>query len=94
MIKLDYDSGDIDWKLEAGGPIKTSPVLIDRFVVFVGLDHNAYFIDKTSGKIILAYETDGMITVRPVVCGDRVFIASEDNNLYCFQLKGEESSGF
>ncbi len=94
MIRLDYDSGDIDWKLEAGGPIKTNPVLIDRFVVFVGLDHKAYFIDKASGKIILAYETDGMITVRPVVCGNRVFIASEDNNLYCFQLTGEESSGF
>jgi hypothetical protein len=30
-----------------------------------------------------------MLSVRPIACSDRIFIAGEDKSLYCFQVAEE-----
>ncbi len=87
LFKLDFDTGIVVWKTEIEGPVKTGPGLIDRFAVFVGLDHKIYFADKSSGEIVLDQETNGMITAPPVTCGNRLFVAGEDGFLYCYETE-------
>ncbi len=89
IFKLDSKTGDPVWNLKIGGPIKAGPLITDKLAVFVSIDYKIYFVDKNSGKIITEYLTDGMLTTRPLACGENVYIAGEDKNLYCFNISGE-----
>ena len=87
LKKLDLLTGEVVWEIKTDGPIKAGPGLTDDLAIFASLDHKVYFVDKLTGKTVLAYETGGMLTTKPVVCGNRVFIAGEDEFLYCFGLQ-------
>ena len=84
--KINFLSGVKEWEFEINGPIKAGATILGNTVVFVSLNHRAYFVDKNDGSIRLEYEAQGMLTARPVACFNRVYIAGEDKNLYCFQV--------
>ncbi len=89
-IRIDFLTGRIVWKKNLDGPIKAGPVLTGNLAIYVSIDHNAYFLDKVSGETRHVFETGGMLTSRPIVCDDKVYIASEDSHVYCFQLSKDE----
>ncbi len=90
IVRLDFYSGEVDWQKKIGGPIKAGPAVTGNSVIFVSIDHKVYFVDKISGDMRFIYETGGMLTTRPMICRDKVFVAAEDKNLYCFQLSKDE----
>ncbi|HBC47303.1 MAG TPA: hypothetical protein DEO84_06355 [candidate division Zixibacteria bacterium] len=89
LIKLNFDSGKIDWQLDIGSPVKAGATIFGDIVVFVSLNHKAYFVDKNDGTIKTEFETRGMLSARPIACSNRILIAGEDKNLYCFQVTEE-----
>jgi outer membrane protein assembly factor BamB len=58
IMRLDFNTGDVDWEKELGGPIKAGPAVTGNSVIYVSLDHKAYFVDKISGEIRFIYEAD------------------------------------
>jgi outer membrane protein assembly factor BamB len=90
IYRLDFDTGLIDWQRKIGGPVKAGPTLTETMVVFAGIDYRAYFVDKTDGSVLYRFETDGMLTTRPLACDGNIYIASEDKKLYCINISGED----
>jgi outer membrane protein assembly factor BamB len=86
FIKLDLAEGHIDWTVDLDGPIKGGPSILGNIIIIATLNHRVFFVDKNEGKIISEYPTFGMISSRPVACSDRIYVAGEDEKLYCFQL--------
>jgi outer membrane protein assembly factor BamB len=89
FMRLSFNSGQLTWEKEIGSPIKAGATIFGDMVIFVGLNHKVYFVDKKDGTVRSEFETKGMLTARPIACFNRIFIAGEDKNLYCFQVAGE-----
>jgi outer membrane protein assembly factor BamB len=90
LMKLSFISGQVDWMHEIDAPIKGGCAIFGNLVIFVSLNHKAYFVDKNDGTTRSEFETRGMLSTRPIACSDRIFIAGEDKNVYCFQVAGNE----
>lgn len=90
LIRLDFESGAISWNLDIDGPVKAGACVAGDISIFASLNHTIYFVDKNTGDIVSRYETDGMVSSRPSVCDNRVFVAGEDKYLYCFRIAGEK----
>jgi outer membrane protein assembly factor BamB len=86
LIKLDFNSGQTLWDLPVNGPVKGGVLIAGDFAIYVSLNRRIYFVDKNEGKIRLEFPTQGMLSTRPVACTNRIYVAGEDNNIYCFQL--------
>lgn len=67
--------------------IYNSPVFVDGYILFAGLDKCVYCIDKYSGELIWRFVTAGRIFAAPVIVDDRVFIGSNDGRLYELSLE-------
>ncbi len=90
FMRIGFSSGQIDWQHEIDAPIKGGCAIFGNMVIFVSLNHKAYFVDKNDGTTRSEFETKGMLSTRPIACSDRIFIAGEDKNLYCFQVVANE----
>jgi len=86
ILRLNISDGRMAWSAHLDGPIKGGSSILGNIVIFPTLNHRIFFVDKNEGKVIFDYSTFGMISSRPVVCSDRVFVAGEDENLYCFKM--------
>lgn len=84
--RINFLTGLTDWEFTIDGPIKAGATILGNIVVFVSLNHRAYFVDKNDGSIRYEYQAQGMLTTRPAACSNRIYIAGEDKNLYCFQV--------
>lgn len=89
LLKVGSQDGAILWRSQLDGPIRAGITILGKIVISTSLNHRVYFVDKNAGAIRFEYETEGMISARPVVCGNRVYVAGEDKNLYCFQVSDE-----
>ncbi len=89
FMKYSFNSGQQIWDKDIGSPIKAGATIFGDMVIFVSLNHRAYFVDKNDGTIKSEFTARGMLSVRPVACSNRIFIAGEDKNLYCFQVAAE-----
>jgi outer membrane protein assembly factor BamB len=89
LMRLNFETGQFDWQLNIDSPVKAGATIFGDLVVFVSLNHKAYFVDKRDGTIMTDFETRGMLSARPIACSNRIFIAGEDKNLYCFQVTEE-----
>jgi outer membrane protein assembly factor BamB len=89
IYKLGISDGRIEWSATLDGPIKGGPSIFGNIVIFATLNHEIFFVDKIDGRVLLEYATEGMVSSRPVICPNGVFVAGEDENLYCFQMLRE-----
>lgn len=87
FIKLDKDNGQNIWQFSAGAPVRGTALVTPKTVIFTGLDHTVFMLDKYSGELLSSYVTSGMISAAPVLSGDKLFIAGQDKFLYCFSPK-------
>jgi outer membrane protein assembly factor BamB len=45
-----------------------------------------YALDRATGKEVWNFATDGKVDSSPVVAGSRVYVGSQDGNLYVLEL--------
>ena len=70
------------WNYTTGGPVDSSPAVVDG-VVYIGSDDgNVYALNATNGTKIWNYTTDGTVYSCPAVVGGVVYIGSYDDNVY------------
>lgn len=74
--------GSIKWKFPTGGPIKSSPVVVDGIAYVGSNDGHVYAINGKSGAQVWKLKTDGPVTGSAAVVGGVVYIASENGVMY------------
>jgi len=67
-------------------PYHASAAVTDRVVVVGGRDKRVHCIDRKTGKGLWTFDTRGRVDSSPVIAGDRVFVGSQDGNLYGLRL--------
>jgi len=86
FVKLDRLNGKLIWDLEIDSPIRGTALLTSKMAIFTSLDFTVYMLDKNNGNIIQSYIVDGMVSAAPVVFDNKLFIATQDKILYCFNM--------
>ena len=70
------------WTFEAGGPVRSSPAMVDG-VVYVGShDGNLYALDAATGSLRWSFPTAGAVRSSPAVVDGVVYVTSWDGNAY------------
>ena len=76
------DALALAWKFKTGGPVKSSPAVVDGRVFIGSDDENIYALALVDGKKLWNFKTEGPIESSPLVLQDRVYIGSSDGLLY------------
>lgn len=83
------------WSFEAGGPIRSSPVVAGGRVYVGSDDGHLYAIEQEQGEQAWAFETGDSIAGAPAVIDGTVYIGSTDGTLYALDVAtGEEQWSF
>ncbi len=76
------------WGYGLRGAIESPPVVIDRSVGVVNRSGEVLIIDTQSGLATLRARIFGGLANRPVAADDAMFVASLDQSVYAFALRG------
>src|SRR5665648_404047 len=77
------------WKFNTGGQVG-SPTVVDGVVYVGSYDHKVYAFNATTGEVIWAFTTGGIVISRPSVQKSIVCVGSEDYNLYALNATNGE----
>lgn len=81
-----FGAGYDHWRVQTGGGILATPILLPDRVVFCSSDGNVYCATPITKELLWTFDTDGAITASPGHNDDMVFIPSHDRHLYCLDL--------
>lgn len=84
-VKLyDAQMGQIYWKYDVGSEVKSSFVFDAEkgMVCFGAFDGKEYILNVLTGRLILAYKTQGLIYSAPLIYDNVLFFTSTDKNIY------------
>lgn len=73
---LDRRTGRRLWRLVVGGPVESSPVVVDGIVYATSKDRRVYAIDERTGRVRWAVATGGDIKDSPSVVGGIVYVGN------------------
>jgi outer membrane protein assembly factor BamB/formylglycine-generating enzyme required for sulfatase activity len=79
--------GGLKWKFSTGGPIKSSPVVVDGIAYFGSYDGNIYAVDAETGHEVWKVTTKDKVSGSAAVVAGVVYIAGEDGNMYALDAK-------
>ena len=75
------------WSVSTGGPIYSSPVIDQQFLVFGSTDSSLYVVDHWSGKVAWNYKTGGAIRCTPYVRNGIAYFLSDDGKVYAVSIR-------
>ena len=83
VYALDAETGRERWRVSAGGPVVSAPVLIgDGAIVAIGSDDGTVFgLDVATGQGHWTYTAGGAIEARVVAADGTLYVASRDGTL-------------
>ena len=70
------------WKFKTGGPVNSSPVVVDGTLYVGSDDHRIYALHARKWGVKWEFEADDRIIYSPTVHGDAVFFSARDNKVY------------
>jgi eukaryotic-like serine/threonine-protein kinase len=74
-------SGGVKWKFSAGGPIVTSPSILDGVVYIAAMDGHLYAIDEQTGKEKWNFKSRMPIASSPAIADGAVYFVSSAGSL-------------
>ena len=83
------DELELLWKYKTGGPVASSPAVVNGKVYFGSDDYHLYCLD-TNGNLLWKYKTGDSVHSSPAVVDGRVYFGSCDGTIYCFGSKKAE----
>lgn len=93
MYALDMDSGEKEWSFDTGGPVNTSPTVVDDTVLVGSNDGNVYALNAASGSDKWVFETGGRMISSPTAVNSTVFVGSNDGSLYALDVEDVLGTG-
>lgn len=82
---LNAADGTPRWTFQTGGVVVATPTVFGSAVVVGSLDRYLYSIHGVSGKLIDKVRLNGPITAPVAAGGLRIFAATRNNRIYCFE---------
>lgn len=73
---LDRATGRRLWTLRAGGPVESSPVVVDGIVYATSKDRRVYALDEATGRVRWAFRTGGEVKDSPSVNDGMVYVGN------------------
>jgi eukaryotic-like serine/threonine-protein kinase len=80
----------IIWRYPTGGPIVSSPVVVDGRVFIGSHDDRVHCVDAATGAGIWTFATRDDVEAPPLVADGRVFVGSADGTLYAIDAMSGE----
>lgn len=81
----------VAWKFQTGGPVRSSPVVVDGVVYFGSNDGYFYALDAATGTVKWRYNTGAPVLSSPTVAGDSVYVANDACKLFAFYRIGAKT---
>lgn len=78
----------IDWKFQTAGAITTPPLPIegDQVICFASLDRSLYCVTRNEREIRFQFETDAPVSAPLAYHEGKLYLASQDFDLYCINI--------
>ena len=80
----------LKWRFKTGGPVKSSPVVVDGVAYVGSLDGNVYAVDAETGREVWRFGTGRPVTGSAAVVAGTVYIAGEDGCVYALDARTGE----
>jgi eukaryotic-like serine/threonine-protein kinase len=77
----------LKWKFQTGGPVVSSPAVLDGTVFIGSADKNVYALDTATGKLRWKFDAHADVNSSPAVGKGIVYVLSLDGNLYAVDAK-------
>lgn len=74
------------WNFKTGGPVKSSPAIVDGRVFAGSEDGFIYALDFATGKKLWSFKTGGGVESSPLVLDGTVFAGSQDGLIYALNV--------
>ncbi len=87
LYALDASSGYSSWRFRTGGPIVSSPTVVDGLVFVGSADGNLYALNSQTSKEKWKFATDKPIVSSPVVYKGAVYFGGTDEYFYCVDIQ-------
>lgn len=82
--------GTLKWVFSTGGPIHSSPAVVDGTVYVGSEDHKLYAVDAATGDKRWEYETGSWVESSPAIVNGVVYFGSNDGRLYALSTDSGE----
>jgi eukaryotic-like serine/threonine-protein kinase len=82
--------GTLKWTFTTGGPIHSSPAIVDGTIYFGSRDGYIYALNAVTGEKLWSFKTESWVESSPAVVGGVVYCGSNDGNLYALDAKTGE----
>lgn len=73
------------WTAATGGPVLSSPAVVDGAAYVGSTDGSVYAVDAGGGKVLWSVATGGPVRSSPAVSHGIVFVGSDDGSLYAIE---------
>ncbi len=87
---VDFDSGNVLWRFDAGYPLEAPATVEGPFVFFGSSDGYLRCLDRASGKELWRFRARSEILSSPVVRDGRVYFSSSDDRVYALGASNGE----
>ncbi len=87
---LSPDFGTVKWAAALFMGVASSPVAKAGRVYFTGIDAGLYGMDAATGDVVLKYDMSAPSGMTPLVNGNMIVAADEENYLYCVNIETAE----
>ena len=78
--------GGVKWSFATGGPIVTSPAVVDGVVYIASLDGHMYALDQETGKEKWKFKSRLPIASSPAIAGDTLYFVSSAGSLAALDI--------
>lgn len=73
----------LHWRYKTPMEVTSPPVSTGRLVAFTSLNGTVYGIEKEQSKLVFQFETDGEIRLPMAHDADSLYVATDDQRLFC-----------
>ena len=79
--------GELNWELEVGGAVISTPIPEGNRVYFGSSDRNVYCVDADSGSTLWSFQAEGPVEISPCLYEGQVYAASFEGDLFALDTR-------
>jgi outer membrane protein assembly factor BamB len=79
--------GELNWEVEVGGAVSSTPIPGEGRVYFGSNDHNLYCVREADGSTLWSFEAEGPVEVSPCLYEGQVFGVSLEGELFALDAR-------
>jgi outer membrane protein assembly factor BamB len=86
-VERGFDEPTRKWAVNLDGPIQSTPILYESFVIVSALDGKVYALNRENGRRRWVFPTRGTFLASPVREGETIYLGGTDGFFYALDAK-------